>query len=66
MNPAKALFRATPEVQQCHYVTGGDMRAHEALTRSLSAENEFVDHYRTNVTLDRVKADPALILVRKP
>ena len=70
VDAAKALFRATPEVQQCYYVTGGisfvmviicrDMRSYEALTRSLFAENELVDYYRTNIALDRVKAGTAL------
>ncbi|MEA1831425.1 Lrp/AsnC family transcriptional regulator [Methylobacterium durans] len=70
VDAAKALFRATPEVQQCYYVTGGisfvlviisrDMRSYEALTRSLFAENELVDYYRTNIALDRVKADTAI------
>lgn len=70
VDAAKALFRKTPEVQQCYYVTGGisfvlviitpDMRAYEALTRSLFAENDLVDRYRTLVALDRVKYETAL------
>lgn len=49
---AKALFRGTPEVQQCFYVAGGvsfvliivvpDMPTYERLTRPLFAENERV------------------------
>ncbi|GEP03027.1 Lrp/AsnC family transcriptional regulator [Methylobacterium oxalidis] len=72
VDAAKALFRATPEVQQCYYVTGGisfvmviicrDMRSYEALTRRLFAENDLVAYYRTNVALDRVKADTALVV----
>ncbi|BAU88775.1 transcriptional regulator, AsnC family [Methylorubrum populi] len=39
-----------------------DMRAYEALTRSLFAENELVDYYRTDVALDRVKVDTAPVV----
>lgn len=69
---AKALFRATPEVQQCYYVTGGisfvvviiapDMRAYESLTRRLFAENELVKSYRTLVALDRVKTGSEIVI----
>jgi len=69
---AKALFRDTPEVQQCFYVTGGvsfvliivapDMRTYEGLTRRLFAENELVESFRTLVALDRVKADTAIVI----
>jgi DNA-binding Lrp family transcriptional regulator len=72
VDAAKALFRSTPDVQQCYYVTGGvsfmlvivsqDMRSYEALTRSLFAENELVDWYRTLIALDRVKADTAVVV----
>jgi DNA-binding Lrp family transcriptional regulator len=72
VDAAKALFRGTPEVQQCYYVTGGvsfvlviisrDMRSYEALTRSLFAENDLVARYRTLIALDRVKADTALVV----
>lgn len=72
VDAAKALFRDTPDVQQCYYVTGGvsfvlvivthDMRTYEALTRRLFAENDLVDRYRTLVALDRVKADTAFIV----
>lgn len=70
VDAAKALFRDTPEVQQCFYVTGGisfflivvtpDMRSYERLTRRLFAENEAVASYRTLVALDRVKTDTAI------
>ena len=66
VHAAKALFRDTREIQQCFYVTGGisfvlivvarDMRRYEALTRELFVENELVDHFRSLVVLDRVKA----------
>lgn len=69
---AKALFRDTSEVQQCYYVTGGvsfvlviispDMRAYEALTRRLFAENELVDRFRSLIALNRVKADTAVVI----
>lgn len=69
---AKALFSATPEVQQCYYVTGGvsfvliivapDMRCYERLTRRLFAENDLVERYRTLVALDRVKTDTAIVI----
>jgi Lrp/AsnC family transcriptional regulator, leucine-responsive regulatory protein len=73
---AKALFRDTPEVQQCFYVTGGvsfvliivaaDMRAYEGLTRRLFAENELIARFRTLVALDRVKADTAIVVPSTP
>ena len=69
---AKALFSATPEVQQCYYVTGGvsfmliiiapDMRVYEGLTRRLFAENDLVASYRTLVALDRVKAGMSVVV----
>lgn len=72
VDAAKALFRDTPDIQQCYYVTGGvsfvlvvisrDMRSYEALTRILFAENDLVDSYRTLIALDRVKADTALVV----
>ncbi|TFI60102.1 Lrp/AsnC family transcriptional regulator [Sphingomonas parva] len=72
VDAAKALFRDTPDVQQCYFVTGGvtfvliivtrDMRSYEALTRRLFAENELVERYRTLIALDRVKADTALVI----
>jgi Lrp/AsnC family transcriptional regulator, leucine-responsive regulatory protein len=72
VDAAKALFRNTPDVQQCYYVTGGvsfvlvivsrDMPAYESLTRRLFAENELVDRYRTLVALDRVKTQTAIVI----
>jgi DNA-binding Lrp family transcriptional regulator len=72
VDAAKALFRDTPDVQQCYYVTGGisfvlviisrDMRSYEVLTRSLFAENDLVAGYRTLIALDRVKAGTALVV----
>lgn len=69
---ARALFRETPEVQQCYYVTGGvsfvliivapDMRSYEGLTRRLFAENDLVRSFRTLVALDRVKTDTTIVI----
>lgn len=70
VDAAKALFRRTPEVQQCYYVTGNggfilimlvpDMPSYEALSRRLFADNEAVKTYRTLVVLDRVKIEMAI------
>ena len=69
---AKALFRDTPEVQQCFYVTGGvscvliivapNMRSYEGLTRRLFAQNEAVESFRSLVALDRVKTDTSIVI----
>lgn len=65
VEPAKTLFRQTPEIQQCYYVAGNggfilvvsvqDMTRYEQLARSLFADNEAVSTYRTLVVLDAVK-----------
>lgn len=70
IDATKALFRSTPEVQQCYFVTGGagfilivivpDMAAYEALARRLLADNEAVLRYRTLVVMDRVKTGLAI------
>lgn len=62
---AKRIFSATPEVQQCYYVTGEAdfilvvvvraMADYEALTRRLFFENNNVKRFRTFVSMDRVK-----------
>ena len=72
VDAAKSLFRSTPDVQQCYYVTGGvsfvlvivsrDMRSYEALTRRLFNENDLVQSFRSLIALDRVKADTALVV----
>ena len=69
VEPIKALFRQTAEVQQCYYVTGNggfvlivsvpDMASYEVLARSLFADNDAVSTYRTLVVLDAVKAPTA-------
>lgn len=72
VDAAKALFAAEPTVQQAYYATGGvsfvliivcrDMREYEALTRRLFSESDLVDHFRTLIALDRVKAGSALVI----
>lgn len=62
---AKRIFSATPEVQQCYYVTGEAdfilvivvraMADYEALTRRLFFGNNNVKRFRTFVSMDRVK-----------
>jgi DNA-binding Lrp family transcriptional regulator len=69
---ARTLFKATPEVQQCYYVTGGisfvlvivapDMPAYEALTRRLFNENEAVASFRSLIALDRVKTGSEIVV----
>jgi Lrp/AsnC family leucine-responsive transcriptional regulator len=67
VDAAKALFRATAEVQQCYYVTGGagfilvpNMPSYEALARRLFSDNDTVLTFRTLVVLDRVKTEIAI------
>lgn len=72
VDAAKALFRDTPEVQQCYFATGGvsfvliivtaDMKSYEQLTRRLFGDSEAFRSYRTLIALDRVKFDTALIV----
>jgi len=69
---ARALFMATPEVQQCYYVTGGisfvlvivttGMPAYEALTRRLFQNSGCIASFRSLIALDRVKADTSVII----
>lgn len=69
---ARMLFNATPEVQQCYYVTGGisfvlvivapDMPAYEALTRHLFNANEAVASFRSLIALDRVKTGCEIVI----
>ncbi len=68
----KAELSATPEVQQCYYVTGeadiilvmvvGSMTHYEELSRRLFIENDAVRKFRTFVSMDRVKAKMELAL----
>lgn len=65
IDAAKAAFSASPEVQQCYYVTGeadfilailvASMTEYEALTRRLFFSNQNIKKFRSFVTMDRVK-----------
>ena len=69
---AKNLFKSTPEVQQCYYVTGGisfvliivtaDVQAYEQITRRIFAQNDFIAKYRSLITLDRVKSGSEIVI----
>ncbi len=69
---AKRSFIAAPEVQQCYYVTGEadfmlvisvrSMGDYEALTRRLFFQNNNVKHFRTFVSMDRVKFELSIPL----
>ncbi|MFT8730664.1 MAG: Lrp/AsnC family transcriptional regulator [Acetobacter fabarum] len=69
---AKNLFKSTPEVQQCYYVTGGisfvliivtaDVKAYEQITRRIFAQNDFIAKYRSLITLDRVKSGSEIVI----
>jgi DNA-binding Lrp family transcriptional regulator len=58
-------MRASPEIQQCYYVTGeadfilivtaADMADYERTTRELFFDNPNVRRFRTSVVMDRVK-----------
>ncbi|OWW00236.1 Lrp/AsnC family transcriptional regulator [Rhizobium sp. R693] len=62
---AKREFAATPEIQQCYYVTGeadfvllivvANMAAYEALTKRLFFGNNNVKRFRTFVAMERIK-----------
>ncbi|MBD9444460.1 Lrp/AsnC family transcriptional regulator [Rhizobium sp. RHZ01] len=62
---AKREFAATPEIQQCYYVTGEadffllvvvpSMKEYESLTRRLFFGNNNVKRFRTFVAMDRIK-----------
>ena len=65
LDAAKASFAASPQVQQCYYVTGEadfmlvvvapSMADYEALTKRLFFANNNVKRFRTFVAMDRVK-----------
>ncbi len=67
---AKARFRAAPEVQQCHYVTGeadfiltlaiASMSAYEDFTRRIFFAGGNVKKFRTFVSMGPVKTGTAL------
>ncbi|MBK1896773.1 Lrp/AsnC family transcriptional regulator [Chryseobacterium paridis] len=71
----KTIFKNTPEVQQCYYVTGEadfvliivvpSMKDYELLTRKLFYSNDNVKHFKTLVSMDNIKSNleiPASIL----
>jgi Lrp/AsnC family transcriptional regulator, leucine-responsive regulatory protein len=65
LDAMKARFQACPQVQQCYYVTGDvdfilimstrDMEEYTRLTRSLFFAEGNVKHFRTFVSMERVK-----------
>ncbi len=65
IDATKAIFKATPEVQQCYYVTGDadfvliivvpSMHDYELLTRRIFFANDNIKHFRTMVAMDLVK-----------
>lgn len=65
IDATKAVFKATPEVQQCYYVTGDadfvliivvpSMHDYELLTRKIFFSNDNIKHFRTMVAMDLVK-----------
>lgn len=71
---AKREFAATPEIQQCYYVTGEAdfilvitvpaMADYDALTRRLFFGNNNVKRFRTFVAMDRVKVGLGVPLER--
>lgn len=70
IDAAKERFRAAPEVQQCHYVTGeadfilmvvvASMSAYEDFTRRMFFEGANVRKFRTMVSMGEVKTGTAL------
>ena len=72
VDSANNLFKSTPEVQQCYYVTGGisfvliivtsDMKTYEQITRRIFAQNNFVSSYRSLIALDRVKTGSEIVI----
>lgn len=67
LDQAKAIFTATPEVQQCYFVTGDSdfiliivvpsMKDYEVLTRKIFYSNKNINHFRTMVTMDTLKSN---------
>lgn len=65
VNQAKDIFRNTPQVQQCYYVTGDvdfilillvySMKEYEELTQRLFFGNNNVKNFKTSIALDIVK-----------
>jgi len=67
LDQAKAIFTATPEVQQCYFVTGDSdfiliivvpsMKDYEVLTRKIFYSNKNINHFRTMVIMDTLKSN---------
>lgn len=67
LDQAKVIFTATPEVQQCYFVTGDSdfiliivvpsMKDYEVLTRKIFYSNKNINHFRTMVTMDTLKSN---------
>lgn len=67
LDHAKSVFTATPEVQQCYFVTGDSdfiliivvpsMKDYEVLTRKIFYSNKNINHFRTMVTMDTLKSN---------
>lgn len=70
MDAFKRQMQATPEVQQCYYVTGDadfvlvvtarGMADYEAFTRRVFFDNPNIRRFKTSVVMDRVKATLAV------
>ena len=70
IDAAKERFKAAPEVQQCHYVTGeadfiltlvvANMGAYEDFTRRTFFEGGNIKKFRTFVSMGQIKAGMAL------
>lgn len=68
----KARMLASPQVQQCWYVTGQadfvlvvlvpDMEAYEAFTREYLLDDDNVRSFTTHVVMDRVKSGMSVAL----
>lgn len=66
----KRRMRATPEVQQCYYITGdgdfvliitaADMADYQRIIEGLFFEDRNVKHFRTSVVLSSVKTSLAM------
>lgn len=75
IDKVKTVFKTTPEVQQCYYVTGEadfvliivvpSMKDYELLTRKIFYSNDNIRHFKTLVSMDNIKSNleiPASIL----
>jgi Lrp/AsnC family leucine-responsive transcriptional regulator len=70
LDEVRESFLLCPAVQQCYYVTGDvdfvlimsvrDMEEYEAISRQLFLDSKHVRHFKTLVTMHRVKVDTQL------